>query len=309
MERHQIIDAMTSLKFYGTRRQLARRDELAPGLEGATARPGRHRIPEPSTERVAEASRERQAVAATELGGISISHPSGLHRFEWSGRPRFVTTLNAELILLARRNPDFRDFLRHNIITVDGQWTLWATCWKRRDGVAVAKQSGYDLVQAAATACARDGRRLFVLGASTEANARAVGRLAAEHGCRAGGFSPPHAPFPFPEPVDALIRAEVAAARPDVLVVGFGAPKQEFWARDHAAWLSELGVSYVLFLGGAIDMVAGRFHRAPRLVRQLGLESLYRLAQSPQRFKRELRKLAFLWLFLTGKLWATRPET
>ena len=297
MERHQIIDAITGLKFYGTRR-----DELPQGLECAAARPGRHRVPEESIERAAEASTERAAVAVFELGGISISHPSGLPPFEWSGRPRFVTTLNAELILLARRNPDFRNFLRHNIITVDGQWTLWAARWKLRDRVAVAKQSGYDLLHVAATACARDGRRLFVLGASTEANARAVERLAAEHGCRADGFSPPFAAFPFPEPVDALIRAEVAAARPDVLVVGFGAPKQEFWARDHAAWLSELGVSYVLFLGGAIDMVAGKFQRAPRLVRHLGLESPYRLAQSPQRFRRELRKLEFLWLFLTGKV-------
>jgi N-acetylglucosaminyldiphosphoundecaprenol N-acetyl-beta-D-mannosaminyltransferase len=269
-------------------------------VAAAAARPQAAPHPEASMERAAEASRDGQAVGAWELGGISISHPSGLHAFEWCGRPRFVTTLNAELILLARRNPDFRDFLRHNIITVDGQWTLWATRWKRGDGVA--KQSGYDLLQAAATACARDGRRLFVLGASTEANARAVERLAAEHGCRTAGFSPPHAPFPFSQSVDALIRAELSAARPDVLVVGFGAPKQEFWAHANAAWLSRLGVSYVLFLGGAIDMVAGRFRRAPRLLRHLGLESLYRLAQSPQRFRRELRKLAFLWLFLTGKL-------
>ena len=141
-----------------------------------------------------------------------------------------------------------------------------------------------------------------MLGASTEANARAVERLTAKHGCRADGFSPPYAAFPFPESVDALIHAEVAAARPDVLVVGFGAPKQELWARDHAAWLNELGVSYVLFLGGAIDMVAGKVHRAPWLVRHLGLESPYRLAQSPRRFRRELGKLAFFWLFLAGKL-------
>ena len=298
MERRQIIDAMTGLKFYGTRKRLA----LPPVLEGIVSGPERRRMPEAGTERAAEASRERQAAAPSALRGIHISHPSGLHAFEWSGRLRFVTTLNAELVLIARRNPDFRNFLRHNIITVDGQWTLWATRWKRRDGAAVAKQSGYDLLQAAAKACARDGRRLFVLGASAESNARAVERLTAEHGCRAGGFSPPYAPFPFPEAVDAQIRAEVTAARPDVLVVGFGAPKQEFWARDNAGWLSELGVSYVLFLGGAIDMVAGRFRRAPRLVRRLGLESAYRLAQSPQRFSRELRKLPFLWLFLTGKL-------
>lgn len=259
-------------------------------------------------ERAGEASRERPGGVASELGGIPISHPSGLHAFEWSGRPRFVTTLCAQSIVLARRNPDFGNFLRDNIVTIDGQWTLWAMRWKHRDGIVVAKQNGYDLLQAAAAACARDGRRLFLLGASTQANARAVERLAAEHGCHADGFSPPHAPYPFPKPVDALIQAEVAAARPDVLVVGFGGPKQEFWARDHAAWLSELGVSYVLFLGGAIDMVAGRFHRAPRLVRRLGLESPYRLAQSPQRFRRELRKLAFLWLFLTGKLWATGQQ-
>jgi N-acetylglucosaminyldiphosphoundecaprenol N-acetyl-beta-D-mannosaminyltransferase len=287
MERNQIIGSMT------TRKRLTRGDELASGLKGAAARPGRRGA--------REASSERQVGAASDLGGISISHPSGLHVFEWSGRPRFVTTLNAEVLLLARRRSDFGNFLRHNIITFDGQWTLWATRWKHRYA-AVAKQSGYDLLQAAARACARDGRRLFLLGASAEANARAVERLVAEHGCRADGFSPPHAPFPFPEPLDALIHAEVAAARPDVLVIGFGAPKQELWARDQTAWLTELGVSYVLFLGGTIDMVAGKVHRAPRLVRRLGLESPYRLAQSPQRLRRELGKLAFLWLFLTGKL-------
>ena len=221
MERHQIIDSMTGLKFHGRRKRSAPRDELALGLKGAALLEGQHRIPEASLERAGWASWERRLGAAAELGGISISHPSGLHAFEWTGRPRFVTTLNAELILLARRSPDFGNFLRQNIITVDGQWTLWATRWKHRGGVAVAKQSGYDLLQAAATACARDGRKLFLLGASTSANARAVERLAAEHGCRVGGFSPPHAPFPFPEPVDALIHAEVAAARPDVLVVGF----------------------------------------------------------------------------------------
>ncbi len=294
MERNQNIGSMTDLIFHGARKRLTRRDELAPGLKGAAARPGRRRA--------GEASSERPVGAASDLGGVSISHPSGLHAFDWCGRPRFVTTLNAEVLLLARRRSDFRNFLRHNIITIDGQWTLWATRWKHRDAVAVAKQNGYDLLQAAARACARDGRRLFLLGASTEANARAVERLAAEHGCRADGFSPPYAPFPFPEHVDALIHAEVAAARPDVLVVGFGAPKQELWARDHAAWLTELGVSYVLFIGGVIDMVAGKVRRAPRLVRLLGLESPYRLAQSPQRFRRELGKLALLWLFLTGKL-------
>ena len=58
----------------------------------------------------------------------------------------------------------------------------------------------------------------------------------------------------------------------------------------------------MLFLGGTIDMVAGQVRRAPPLLRRLGLESPYRLAQSPERLWRELRKLAFFWLFLTGTL-------
>jgi N-acetylglucosaminyldiphosphoundecaprenol N-acetyl-beta-D-mannosaminyltransferase len=249
-----------------------------------------------------EVGRPLPAGALT-LGGIEITQPAGLHAFEWSGVPRFVTTLNAELVLLARTNAAFGQFLRRNAVTVDGQWTLWALRHKHGGAPGVAKQSGFDLLTAAAQACARDRRVMFLLGAEEQANARAVERLARQTGWDGfRGYSPPHAPFPFPEAVDGAIREQVAAARPDVLVVAFGAPKQELWARDHAEWLQQVGVSYVLFLGGAVDMVAGKFNRAPVLVRRLGLESPYRLLQAPKRWKRELRKLAFLWLFLAGKL-------
>ncbi len=242
-------------------------------------------------------------VDSFDLGGIRVTHPAGLRPFDWPGQPRFVTTLNAELVLLSRREPAFRDFLRGNVVTVDGQWTLWAAQRKRGTAAGILKQSGFDLLWEAAEACRREGRRIFVLGAGPESNARAVERLAELAGDEVvSGYSPPPAPFPFPEDVDGPIRQRIAEARPDVLVIAFGAPKQEYWARDHAAWLREMGVSWVLFLGGAVDMLAGKYRRAPRFVRRLGLESPYRLLQAPGRWKREFRKLQFLGLFLAGKL-------
>jgi N-acetylglucosaminyldiphosphoundecaprenol N-acetyl-beta-D-mannosaminyltransferase len=254
------------------------------------------------------AERDRPAIEAPRgpelvLGPVTVTHPSGIREFDWSGGLHFVTTLNAELVLLASRDSALREFLRQNLITVDGQWTLWALQRKYRKGVHFAKQSGFLLLHEIWDACASARKTLFILGAEEQANAGAVASLRRRtewHGV--SGFSPPCAPYPFPDVVDAAIRKELVATRPAVLVVAFGVPKQEFWARDNAEWLEGLGIRYVLFLGGAIDMAAGKYSRAPKALRELGLESPFRLVQAPRRWRRELRKLKFLWMFLTDKL-------
>jgi N-acetylglucosaminyldiphosphoundecaprenol N-acetyl-beta-D-mannosaminyltransferase len=93
-----------------------------------------------------------------------------------------------------------------------------------------------------------------------------------------GGYSPPFRPMTGEEE-DALI-AQINDARPDVLWVGIGAPKQEKWM---ARMRDRLDVPVMCAVGAAFDFHAGRISQAPKWMQQRGLEWIYRLAQEPRR--------------------------
>jgi UDP-N-acetyl-D-mannosaminuronic acid transferase (WecB/TagA/CpsF family) len=81
-------------------------------------------------------------------------------------------------------------------------------------------------------------------------------------------------------------RAAVSAvrrARPDLLFVALGAPRQDLWIREH---LNELEVPVCMGVGGAFNFVAGMLPRAPRWMQQAGMEWLFRLGQEPTRLWR-----------------------
>jgi N-acetylglucosaminyldiphosphoundecaprenol N-acetyl-beta-D-mannosaminyltransferase len=76
----------------------------------------------------------------------------------------------------------------------------------------------------------------------------------------------------------ALIR--VADAAPDLVIVGFGAPKQELWVHRHRR---ELGAKVAVCAGATIDFLAGQRRRSPVWMRRAGLEWLHRVAAEPRR--------------------------
>jgi N-acetylglucosaminyldiphosphoundecaprenol N-acetyl-beta-D-mannosaminyltransferase len=109
---------------------------------------------------------------------------------------------------------------------------------------------------------------------------RSAAALAARHpglpiaGCYAGSPSPRHEPF---------LRQLVAAARPDILLVAYGHPRQDLWiARNQPA----LRVPIAVGVGGVFDYLAGRVPLAPPWMRRLGLEWLFRLLRQPRRLPR-----------------------
>lgn len=91
-------------------------------------------------------------------------------------------------------------------------------------------------------------------------------------------------------------RAEQAIKdfKPDILFTAFGAPHQEKWLVEHRFLLEKAGVKLAMAAGGAFDMLAGKLKRAPGWMRKLGLEWLFRLAQEPSRWKRQLRLVEFV---------------
>ena len=85
----------------------------------------------------------------------------------------------------------------------------------------------------------------------------------------------------------------------DILFVGFGFPKQEEWIYTY---LPTLPVRYAMVVGGAFDYLSGSVPRAPKALRAVGLEWLFRLMVQPWRLKRQLALIEFILLVLKEKI-------
>jgi N-acetylglucosaminyldiphosphoundecaprenol N-acetyl-beta-D-mannosaminyltransferase len=86
-------------------------------------------------------------------------------------------------------------------------------------------------------------------------------------------------------------------ARPDVLCLGLGTPKQEKWA---GRFRHRLNVSAILCVGAAFDFASRKARRAPRVIQRAGLEWAFRLIREPRRlWKRYLiGNLSFMFLVI-----------
>ena len=95
-----------------------------------------------------------------------------------------------------------------------------------------------------------------------------------------------------------MIDHVITELKPDIVLVALGAPEQEFWLIQHHEFLDKAGVKLGMVVGGAVDMLSGRLKRAPLVWQRLGLEWLWRLAQEPWRWRRQLRLVRFVWLVI-----------
>jgi exopolysaccharide biosynthesis WecB/TagA/CpsF family protein len=193
--------------------------------------------------------------------------------------PLQVCTVNLQFMVTARRQPAVARALRGaGLNLADGAPVVWLS---RLIGHPIpGRVAGSDLVPALAGHAERSGTRLFLLGGQDGVAAEAAVELRRRHPrlLVTGTMEPPHASL-AEMPDDEIIR-RVAEAGADILLVGFGHPKQDLWI---AANRHRLPVSVAIGVGGSFDLIAGRLRRAPRWARGSGLEWLYRLAQEPRR--------------------------
>ena len=87
-------------------------------------------------------------------------------------------------------------------------------------------------------------------------------------------------------------------AKPDILFVGFGAPKQEKWIH---LYKDNLNAKVIIGNGGTMDILAGETKRAPEVWQKLGLEWFYRLVKEPSRIKRQMCLPYFMLIVLFSK--------
>lgn len=218
-----------------------------------------------------------------------------VERFIQEGGPHQVVTVNPEFVMEARRNAAFRRVLNEADLAVpDGVGILWAGRLLGRP--FRERVPGVELVLRLAERAAEQGYRLFLLGAAPGVAEEAAARLRERYpGLTIAGT---YAGSPDPAEEEE-IGARIRAASPHILLVAYGAPRQDLWLKRN---LPRLNVAVGIGVGGTLDYISGRVRRAPAWMRRYGLEWLYRLFRQPWRWRRMLSLPAFAALVLAETL-------
>jgi len=118
----------------------------------------------------------------------------------------------------------------------------------------------------------------------------------------AGTLCPPFREMSAEEEDDMIAR--INDAKPDILWVGLGVVKQELWISRYDG---RLDVPWVVGVGGAFDYHAGTVTWAPKWIRRIGMEWLYRLCKEPWRSKRILSNHVFAFEAAVAALFGKAP--
>ena len=201
----------------------------------------------------------------------------------------YVVTPNPEFLLAAEKDPEFRRVLNAaDLVLPDGIGVVYSA---KILGTPL-KVPGIEFAEAMLSALNDMGGRLYLLGAKPGVAEEAGRRICARYpalvlcGTHDGYFKDEQAILP-----------EIAAAKPDLLFVCLGAPKQEKWM---ARWGRHTGAKLAIGLGGCLDVFAGNVQRAPERWQKLGLEWAYRLKKEPKRIGR-MAKLPLVLVKAAGQ--------
>lgn len=197
-----------------------------------------------------------------------------------SGPGHHHVSLNAAKWVAMRDDRSLRRaVLEATSVAADGAGIVAAARWlgHRLPGRVTGCDLAHDLLQRAAV----DGWRVALLGA-TDPVVRTVASRWREAevdvvAARSGYFAPDE---------ERAVAEQVAAARPDLLLVAMGTPRAELFV---ARWSPVLRVPLAMGVGGAFDVMAGAAPRAPQALGDAGLEWAWRFAHAPRtRFRRAI---------------------
>jgi len=212
-----------------------------------------------------------------------------------SDTPSTIYTPNPEMVMLARQDPQFREVLNSgNLVVPDGIGVVYAS--RLTKNKIRQRVPGIDLMNA-----------MFEQIKDTE---HSVYFLGAAHGVAQAAAEAVQARYPnlkvagtfhgyFKDADDEEIIGNINAARPSILLVGLGFPRQEKWIDRYK---SRLNCKILMGVGGSFDVLSGKVPRAPKFFQKIGMEWLFRLLRQPKRIWRQRVLLKFALLVLYKKI-------
>ena len=216
-----------------------------------------------------------------------------IEEFIKSGKPHQYIAINADKIVKMRKDALLKEIISNNDLNiVDGQPLMWVS---RLFGRPVKQRyGGLDIIDAIAPIAEEKGYGVYFLGARREIIKKVAEIFKKRYpGLKISGWRNGY----WKAEDEKEVIERIKKARPDILFFAMSSPKKEVFLKEY---LNEMEVPFVMGVGGAFDIIAGKTKRAPQWMQDMGLEWLFRVIQEPGRlWKRYLiGNTIFTWLVL-----------
>lgn len=190
--------------------------------------------------------------------------------------PTQHVVINALKINLMEADPKLAEIVNAcPLINADGASVVWAA---KRLGIPLKERvTGCDMFQNLVRVAAEKGYKIFLFGAKEEVVTKVKSIYEKQYpGIQIVGYRNGY----FTEKDEPEIVKQMHDSGADMMFVAFSSPKKEYWVNKY---LNEIGIPFVMGVGGSFDIVAGVTERAPKWFQEHGLEWFYRFIQEPKR--------------------------
>jgi N-acetylglucosaminyldiphosphoundecaprenol N-acetyl-beta-D-mannosaminyltransferase len=193
-----------------------------------------------------------------------------------------VFTPNVDHVVKAEHHPDFRRaYSRADLCLADGMPLVWAS--RLMGSRLPEKVSGSDLLVPLMRMAAEHRWGVYLLGGGHGVAEDAGEKLTRELGARIVGTDSPTVRLDGGGDCSEQTLERLRTASPDLVLVAFGAPKQELWIDRFS---DRIRPAVAIGVGGSLDFITGQTRRAPAWMSRAGIEWLFRLLQEPRRMWR-----------------------
>lgn len=196
-----------------------------------------------------------------------------------------VVAINPEKLMKAKDDPALKALLNRAEFQIpDGIGVIIAS--KLQKGNIKSRVTGVDTMDRIVREAARTRKSIFLYGAKPGVAETAASKLIETYPeLQVAGTQDGY------EKDERKVISKINEAKPDILFVAMGSPKQELWIEEHRENLHPILYQGV---GGSFDVLAGNIKRAPAAFQKVGAEWLYRLLLEPSRLKRQMNLPKFL---------------
>lgn len=200
-----------------------------------------------------------------------------------------IITLNLDHLRIAMGNPDYYKICcAAELVIADGIGVT--SLVKKKYGTKIKRLTGNDILQMLLSIAEIKNKKIAIIGGNPKYQNQLMEKINTQFSISDNNLyvECPKMSFEKDETENQRVISQIKLFQPDILIVGLGCPRQEFWIRTNK---NAIGAKINVGVGAAIDFYSGTQTRSPEFLQKIGMEWLWRLLTEPKRlFKRYVLK-------------------